>query len=212
MPLLQEIRICEGVKVGLWHLTETNQTLLELLNPSPEDLETIHSFKHPDRQKQWLGVRLLVKHLTGQKDGKITYDENGKPYLPSGGLNISISHSGVYAAIAWSSRHKVGIDIEQISDRINKVKERFLREDELASLPVPCLLEQLYVCWGGKEALFKISGNPGLDFRTDILIHPFDYLCNPKRTCQATLFREGSVTQHTFHYRDIGGWMLVVAY
>lgn len=212
MPLIQEKKFCDGIEVSLWHITETYQTLLELLSPSPEDFAVIQSFKHPGRQKQWLGTRLLIKTMTGQNDLRICYDANGKPYLPSDCCNISLSHSGIWAAAACSKRYRVGIDVEQIRPRILKVKERFLREDELMAVSEPFQLEKLHIYWGGKEALFKIFGSPAIDFRTDIFIHSFDYLCNPDQTCQATLSHEGIITHHTLYYRIFDGWMLVVAY
>jgi phosphopantetheinyl transferase len=106
----------------------------------------------------------------------------------------------------------VGIDIEKIRDRVVRVKDRFLCQDELESLDPDSNLEQLHIYWGGKEALYKLSGQPGVDFRNDIHIHPFDYLCHTKQNCTATITIGENRKEYTLFHMKIEEYMLVVAF
>lgn len=83
---------------------------------------------------------------------KIGHRASGAPslILPGGGSRpwISVSHSRSLAALAVSDR-PVGIDIEAPSPKLERVAERFLSPEELASIP------NLLRAWTAKEAAFK---------------------------------------------------------
>ena len=96
-------------------------------------------------------------------------------------------------------------------DRVERVRERFMQADELDSLSTDHRLEHLYVYWCGKEALYKITGKPEPDFRNDLHILPFDYLCTDKGKCRGTITDGQKVSEHLIHYRKIGDYMVVIA-
>jgi phosphopantetheine--protein transferase-like protein len=79
------------------------------------------------------------------------------------------------AAVIVYENKKVGVDIEKITDRISKIKKRFLSENELSFISEKDELAQLYVCWGIKETLFKLYGKGSLPFINGIKIDKFDY-------------------------------------
>jgi phosphopantetheinyl transferase len=145
-------------------------------------------------------------------NAELSYDPHGKPFLDSGSHHISVSHAGEFAAVVCSDNVVVGIDIEKMKDRVERVKERFLQKIELDTLAQENRLEQLYVFWGGKEALYKLNGKPDLDFRNDIHVHPFDYLCNTNSKCRATMTVGGLKKDLTLFYCKIEDYMLVVAF
>jgi 4'-phosphopantetheinyl transferase len=212
MPLLQKINPAPGIHAGTWQITETAGELLSLIQLSDSEAASFASFRNELRKKQWLACRALLKRMLAPMPTNLSYDLHGKPSLDSGTHHISVSHAGDYAAVVYSENSAVGIDIEKIKDRVERIKERFLQKDELASLSPANRLEQLYVFWGGKEALYKLHGEPGVDFRNDIYIHPFDYLCNTNQHCKATLCISGRATDHTLYFQKIEDYMLVVAY
>lgn len=212
MPFLQEINPSDGIRAGLWKITETAGELLANVHLSKSETILYESFRHELRKRQWLAYRALLKHLLAPLVTDLSYDLHGKPYLDSGSHYISVSHAGDYAAAVCSENKPVGIDIEQIKDRVVRVKERFLQPKELESLTQENYLEQLYVYWGGKEAVYKLHGKPDVDFRNDIYIHPFDYLCNTNRQCKATLTIPRCSTDYVLDYMETGGCMMVVAY
>ena len=212
MPFLLEISPAAGVRAGIWRITETAEELLAkvLLNASETTLYA--SFKHELRKRQWLAYRVLLKHLLAPLGTELSYDPNGKPFLDSLSHHISVSHAGEFAAVAVSDHAAVGVDIEIIKERIERVRERFLQKTEMESLASENRLEQLYVYWGGKEALYKIHGEPAIDFRNDIYIHPFDYLCNTNQYCKAELTVNGMQKDYTLYFKKTEDFMLVLAF
>ena len=211
MPFFQEINPASGIRAGIWRITETAGELLEKVRLSDSETILYGTFRHELRKKQWLAYRVLLKHLLTPLPTAIFYDLNGKPILESGSHHISVSHAGEFAAVVCSGNIPVGIDIERMKDRVERVKERFLQKNELDSIQEKTRLEQLYVYWGGKEALYKLHGTPNVDFKNDIHIHPFDYLCNTNK-CMATLTIDGYRKDYTLKFHEIEDYMLVVAF
>jgi phosphopantetheinyl transferase len=115
----------------------------------------------------------------------INYNDQGAPLLPGyEGLHISISHTKGYVAIALSENAPVGIDVEQIErieekpnvfddkeklPRVEKVRTRFMRNDEFAETTIGLLLH-----WSAKETLFKVLGREGVNFIDEMQVSPFD--------------------------------------
>jgi phosphopantetheinyl transferase len=79
------------------------------------------------------------------------------------------------AAVIIYEGKKVGIDIEKSSERILKIKNKFLSTEELKFISSTNELEQLHVCWGAKESLFKLYGKGSLPFIEGIKINAFEY-------------------------------------
>jgi phosphopantetheinyl transferase len=212
MPFLPEINIHSGIRAGVWHITETADELLDCVRLNPEEARQASTYRHDLRKRQWLACRALLKQLLDPLPAGLFYTPDGKPCLTSGSHEISVAHAGHFAAVVCRDRLPVGIDIEKVSGRIEKVKERFLTEQELSAIPASGHPEQLCVLWGGKEALFKLHGRHDIDFRNDIFIPPFDYICNTKQTCTAFLRTEGNTKEFTLAYRKVGEYMMVVAF
>jgi phosphopantetheinyl transferase (holo-ACP synthase) len=75
-----------------------------------------------------------------------------------------------------SGKNNVGVDIEKMSDRIEKVASKILNEKELEtclSLPVRDQAEFKQVVWGAKESMFKLYGIGNLDFKENMSITSF---------------------------------------
>jgi len=212
MPFFREIIPDSGIRTGIWRITETAEELLAMVHLNDQELNILGKFSHEMRKKQWLACRALLKHLLDPLDTNLTYDLNGKPHLNTGSHQVSISHAGEFAAVVCSENRAVGVDIEKIKDRIERVKDRFLQEKELKSVAVENRIEQLYIFWGGKEALYKLHGKPDVDFRTDIYIHPFDYLCNTNQYGSASITLNDTRQDYTLFYKKIEDYMMVVAF
>ncbi|MCX6304888.1 MAG: 4'-phosphopantetheinyl transferase superfamily protein [Bacteroidetes bacterium] len=212
MPFLREISIAGGIRTGIWQITETPDELLALVHLSHSELSTYATFRNDLRKKQWLAYHALLNHLLAPLPANLSYDPNGKPLLDSGSHHISVSHAGEFAAAVCSEKNAVGIDIEKMKERVERVKDRFLQQSELESIGAEHRIEQLYVFWGGKEALYKLHGKPDVDFRNDIYIHPFDYLCNTNQQCKAAMTINEQNLEYTLFFEKIGDYMLVVAH
>ncbi len=212
MPFFREINPAVGIRTGIWKITETAEELLMKITLSDSEKSLYKTFRHDLRKKQWLAYRCVLKQLLEPFSTSLSYNIHGKPLLDSGSHHISVSHAGDFAAAVCSEKSPVGVDIEKMKERVERVKERFLRQDEMACLSPSDHLEQLYVYWGGKEALFKLIGNPDLDFRNDIHILPFDYLCITKQRCSAAITYHNCQKDYTLYYQKIEDYMLVVAF
>jgi len=212
MPILKKITRDSMIDVGIWHITEPEEELRFIFNKRNPDLQSVDSFKNESRRKQWIACRILLADLLNDGDAEIIYNEAGKPFIRNSTHHISISHSGDFAAIAFSQTHPVGIDIEKIRDRVERVAERFMSDAEIQSVGNENRLEKLHIYWGAKESLYKLAGRPEMDFKKDITIHSFDYLCNPLQTCQASITDSGVTKDHTIFYEKIKEYMLVYTY
>ncbi len=152
-------RHIHGVRCGVWRVTETIEQLLALL-PNAEDVwqEAQTRFRHEARRKEWIAVRVLLYAMLGEVR-KIVYADNGAPMLQDCATHISISHTAGYVCVALSEQKRVGVDIEQHSDRVERVRSRFVRDDEELGT-----LTQLLVAWSAKEAVYKLLQRSAVDF------------------------------------------------
>ena len=213
MPICNEICLQDEVRIGIWHITESSEELHAAVSLNSQEEGQYGTYKNENRKRQWLAYRAIVRHFIDKSlPANLCYDENGKPWLVEGPGFISVTHAGSYAAAVLSEKRAVGIDIEQLKERILRVKERFLCNRELDHIGSVNHLEKLYVLWGAKEALYKLNGKPNLDFKNEIYIHPFDYLCNMPGTCSATLTVDGCSNSFSVFYQQFGDYMLTVAY
>jgi phosphopantetheinyl transferase len=104
---------------------------------------------------------------------EIKYHASGKPYLLNSDTNISISHSKNLVCILLNKSNNIGVDVQYISERINRLKEKFLSNKELLQLPSNNKTEALHVYWCAKEALYKLGGQEYADFKKSLHIHSF---------------------------------------
>lgn len=109
-----------------------------------------------------LAARVLA-HTVCPDFNILEKDEYGKPYFESTEHKISLSHAGDYAAFQLKENDDCGIDMEKITDRIERIKDKFMREDEHPFLDYG--LRGMYLVWCAKEALYKYYGLKALDFR-----------------------------------------------
>lgn len=164
MPKLQKKKYSEQLQVAIWHISETVGELLKLFVNKGFDAKKIIETKSETRLKQWLAVRLLLHDFYPNE--MINYNEFGKPFLTNG-VEISISHAGEYAVIAFNTEKKCGIDIEKISNKVEKIKYKFLNINELNLINS---LEDLTLFWCAKEALYKLYGEKELIFNEQLLL------------------------------------------
>jgi phosphopantetheinyl transferase (holo-ACP synthase) len=91
----------------------------------------------------------------------------GAPYLTEQNTNISISHKNNYVVLGFSP-YKIGIDLEKISERVKKVKSKFLTEQEINEFSDET--DEIYTqLWAAKEAIYKTIAPP-ISFKNDIIL------------------------------------------
>jgi len=212
MPLIINENITADCILGVWKIEEPADFLLRqiLLTKTEEDFYL--TLKSEIRREQWLSYHIIIRELLGKEGNELEYDPFGKPHLKDRSHFLSVSHSGSYSAVIISKNIPVGIDIEKIRDRIERVKDMFLSPEEMMQVGSKDRLEKLVVYWGAKEALYKIYGNPGLLCMPDISVKPFDYLCSGNGSTSAVVKSDPKTENYTIYYRQIDDYILVYAF
>ncbi len=167
MPIYQIKNISENIKIGIWKITETKEELLKNFINKGFDQSTIYQTKNDQRLKQWLATKLLLASFFDTV--KIIYDELGKPHLDND-WSISISHSHEFVAIIINKNENCGIDIEKISEKVARIKHKFLNDVDLKNITSN---EHLTLYWGAKEALYKYYGKKEVLFIENLFIEEF---------------------------------------
>jgi hypothetical protein len=175
MPIVWSKNLAEKGKIAIWEISESEEELYNMLQLDEKEQQHFQTLSLA-RQKQWLGSRVLLRTLLQTEQPiELNIDEHRKPFLNNFPFEISISHANHMAAVIIYEGKKVGIDIEKISERILKIKNKFLSTEELKLISSTNELEQLHVCWGSKESLFKLYGKGSLPFIEGIKINAFEY-------------------------------------
>ena len=167
MPLvgLQE---WDGVDVWVWKITETVDEL-SLLVPVEQAVYAAEMFSSPGRRAEWLAVRAALAQQFGGK-AYIVYDGAGKPSLEGVAGYVSVSHTKGYAVVAFSRESEIGVDVELVGRNVLPVAGRFMPAELLESLPPDRQNITALVNWSAKEALFKITGDLGGNFKENIWV------------------------------------------
>lgn len=194
MPLF-DFFTADEARIGLWQLSETVEELVELwpafYGQMPPPLQVRQNAVIPNgnlkRQKEQLATRLLLPTvLPPDLKGQLPiYDNFGKPMIYGSSLGqISISHCTAWVVVAFHPLKSIGIDIEKISERVMRIKDRFLSPSELVGLdqvvgqinPISnrdqahFRQEKTTLAWCIKEAVYKWYGKGEVDFRAHIEI------------------------------------------
>ncbi len=201
MEIIQECTVfeTEAGMLGIRMLTEPADCLTEKFHFSETEKNEFQALKNEIRRKEYITVRLLIETLLGKKI-EIGYTPFGKPLLKDNPLNISISHSADMAIVLLSEKN-IGADVEKTNRNTERAATRFLSEEEMNHIKnstEPSLLQVLY--WSAKEAAFKFSDVPEIEFKKHIVIHPFEL--NPKGgRFSGILCKKNPSTNLAFHYR-----------
>lgn len=138
---------------------------------SSAEMQQLTKFTFKKRYTEWLGGRLAAKYcfellqkkttktpLTSQKFSIIA-DEHGRPCLEASSLpptTVSISHSKGYAAAYVSHNQSCGIDIQQVTQKMLTVAEKFTNQNEKSLFrDVHNQFLSLTIIWVAKEAVKK---------------------------------------------------------
>lgn len=154
---------------AIWKIEESQKELVSMLNPN-EAINAILSIKSEKRVLEKL-ITLHLLHLLTGADQQILYNPSGRPYLVDEKWHISISHTKGYVAVIVDQLNHVGIDIEQISNKIKNVRSRIVSDREYINDENE--LVHLLLHWSAKETMFKMIGEEGIDFLSHLHIMPF---------------------------------------
>ncbi len=168
MPLFYQHNINEHSKLAVWHITESEDFFLQKVPLQTE-------VAHPHKRLQHLAARYLLEILQpGFPYHLIEIADSKKPVLANEEFHFSVSHCGDYAAAIVSDTRFVGIDVEMITPRVERIKNKFLNQSEIDLLP-ECNTRFLTLCWSAKEAIYKWYGKGQVDFKNNMVIDDLLY-------------------------------------
>lgn len=180
MAVVNIREVYPGVSLGLWQMDESPEQLFDLyphLLPYRSSLDD--KYKNDGRKLEFLAIRALMYEMlrvNGASKGLLTHagdfthNGQGKPLFR--GYHVSISHTKGYAALILSKKSEVAVDIEYMSDRVERIASKFLRKDERADS-----LDAKLVHWCAKETVFKLFSEENLLFE-DMRVKPFDTMAD----------------------------------
>lgn len=210
MPLHSIQQLSPTAVLGLWHLTETPETLWDGLPQAEAYRPLLPATADARRQAQWLAGRRLAHALFGELPTPlppatlVQNDATGRPWLPGAPAEavVSLSHSGEWAAALLAQGGRAGVDIELVRDKAQRLARKFLAENEwdhARAVAANAAPEAHYtLLWSAKEALYKLAAQRGIIFREQLLLHEF----SPQASGEipATLVLNGARTRHRICY------------
>ncbi|MDR1609887.1 MAG: 4'-phosphopantetheinyl transferase superfamily protein [Candidatus Symbiothrix sp.] len=205
-------------KIGIALINKDSETLLSQMEHKDRYLPVIEKMTEK-RKCEWLTVRTLLKTLSGEEK-EIAYQSNRKPYLTDRSYHVSISHTnykGVrddnlsgYVAMILNEEKEVAIDIEMISPRVLKIKERFLSREEAKAISSGKEIVHLLLHWSAKESIFKILDAEDVDYQSKIHILPFEPVIGVWGSFEAYETRTEKQCMFLIHYFVHENYVLTV--
>ena len=220
----------EGGGIAFWHITESADTLYALLATSKYDAQLAEKHHEARRAewiavhllvKELFGSEAEVAYyptgrpylksggggacgnsrviLSVAKNLAVSHAQDDRDACCQK-IHISISHTRDYAAVAYSTAGPIGLDIERISDRVERIAHRFTSTDEAAYIDTHGQQDRpMYhlINWSAKETLYKLLDDTRMaDFKAAFRIAP--YTLGTRGTLHATLLTayDGRVAVH----------------
>ncbi len=188
MPVFQQSILKNNAQLAIWEISETVEELSSQLSLETLSDEKFCRITTENRKKEWLAARALLKNIL-EEEKTVSYYPSGKPFFADNTFKISISHTKNQVAVLLHPTQETGIDIEYISDRAFRLKERFLHTEELFFLDKKNEELTALLCWSAKETMFKVMDDAGIDFSEQFRIQPFEL------STQGTLSAKETKTQ-----------------
>ncbi len=149
------------VRIKLLHYDPSLVHNLDFTLLSESEKATCLAYGSEKRRLEFYFTRKLWNEF--QPGEIVKYSKTGKPIIENGYLSISHSHNCI--AIAYSSQYELGLDIEPVSEKINKVRHKFLHPKEAFYD-----LKNLTKAWCIKEAVYKLMDMDDVFFMDNIYL------------------------------------------
>lgn len=176
MAIAYRQQVDDDTCFAIWKIEEDADELYQQLQLDDGEKAYLQVLSNGKRNLHWLGTRVLLRKMINTKDFiDCRVDEHGKPYLVNQPYHISLSHSFDYAAVMLSRSRPVGIDIEFVKEKVERIARKFMKPEEMAFMDEQHKIEHLYICWCAKEAVYKCYGRKEVSFLDNIKMQPFEY-------------------------------------
>lgn len=185
MPLTYSKNIADNCFLSIWDIREDLAVLIEKAEYELERkwleriLDELTFFTSVMKKKERLATCLAFadackKAGLPEKISAISHEENGRPYISGESFHISISHSFGLAGVVLDMNYPVGLDIEKVKPRVEKIKHKFLSQKEQQQLDENNKVKHLTLHWSAKETLYKIHAQGQLNFIQHLAVKPFE--------------------------------------
>lgn len=198
MPIYYQQNINDFTQLAVWKIEEGESFFTQKVTIQQQ-------VTHPHKRLQHLAGRFLLPYLFADFPSElIQIADTRKPYLPNEAYHFSISHCGDYAAAIVSSTERVGVDVELVTHRVNKIRHKFLHVSELTNWNIEAMEEQekfrtLTLLWSAKEAMFKWWGRGDIDFSECMQVEAVDL--NSTGILKAFFRKDDFEANLQLHYR-----------
>ena len=132
----------------------------------------LENFGSEKRRCEWLAARILIRKILGYR-AEVRYSPEGRPMLADGSRFLSISHTADYVAVALHDKCSVGVDVEAVGSKVQRLYKRFMGADEIASIDRSNETLSMLLHWSAKESFYKIVGNRGGSYAANFSVSPF---------------------------------------
>jgi len=156
MPLYRQWQEPGLRQIAVWKITEP-----EAFFTAATGMQSNRKQEH--RRLEHLAGRFLLQLLQPDISVKdILVNPLGKPFHPHHSVRFSISHSYPYVAVAIHPSEEVGLDLQVITSKIERLQHKFLSaEEQYFTEGNPA---RITLAWTAKEAAFKWFGEGQIDF------------------------------------------------
>lgn len=211
MPQIFYTNLHPSGNLLLWQVEEESDWFKEQLDLVPSLWKEYGSLVNDTIRHRWLASRYAVQQVSQQSPLELVKDQSGRPYLGVERKPLSLSHCDGFVA-AIHADVSVGIDVERISSRVQKIKNYFMRNEELDLLGEEN--ERLILAWSAKESIYKWLGEKHLGYKSQLCIRSIDFMgqameieINTKdhSLIQPVFFRQDSEKVLTWTVGEVGG-------
>ncbi len=158
-----------GVSVLVWEIEESNEELLHQLPEKIKEDPVFTQINVVHLQTEFLVGRLITgkicEYLSIDYQG-ISKDEHGKPHLKNVDWEMSLTHSKAFVVVAVHPTKAIGIDIEKPTNKLQRIMNRLFTNEENEMVNGDLIKMSWF--WSAKEALYKLYGKRGIDFRENL--------------------------------------------
>lgn len=207
MAIAYRQQVDEDTSLALWKIEEDADELYHQLQLDDEEKAYLQLLSNGKRNLHWLGTRVLLRKMVNTDDFiDCRIDTHGKPYLFNQPYHISLSHSFDYAAVMISKSRPVGIDIELIKEKVERIAHKFMKPAELDFIDEANKVAHLYICWCAKEAVYKCYGRKEVSFVDNIRLQHFPY--TPHGVLEANLNKDNVDLDFKVGYFQFNDYMI----
>jgi phosphopantetheinyl transferase len=207
MAIAFRMQVDEDTEFALWKIEEQADDLYKQLQLNDTEKAYIEQLGKGKRNLHWLSTRVLLRTMLNTSEYiDCQVDDHGKPYLVNMPYKMSMSHSFDYAAVMLSKSKPVGIDIELVSNKVERIAHKFLNARELDMIQPEHKIEQLYIYWCAKEAVYKCNGRKVISFLDHIRIEAVNW--DKKTPIQVAIEKGEMRMEFDVNYMPFGDYMI----